>query len=48
MFAAETERRRKMFREAFLEYLRPDFHPDQIDDAALAEGLLASVGRQHG
>lgn len=48
VFAAEAERRRKMFREAFLEYLRPDFHPDQIDDSRLADGLLASVGRRHG
>lgn len=47
-FAAETERRRAMFREAFLEYLRPDFHPDQIDDLELARGLLRSVGREHG
>ncbi len=47
-FAAETERRKKMFREAFLEYLRPDFHPDQIDDLELARGLLRSVGREHG
>jgi len=47
-FAAETERRRIMFRTAFLEYLRPDFHPDQIDDLELAKGLLRSVGREHG
>lgn len=45
---AEDERRRKMFREAFLEYLQRDFHPDQNDDYALAAEYLASVGRLDG
>lgn len=47
-FAAEREERRELFRAAVLDYLRPDFHPDQIDDAALAKGLLKSLGREHG
>lgn len=47
-YAAETDRRRAMFRDAFLEYLRPDFHPDQIDDAAIARALLQSMGRADG
>ncbi len=45
---AEEARRTQMFREAILDYLRPDFHPDQVDDYALARDYLASVGRLDG
>ena len=31
------------FRRAFVGYLRPDFHPWQLDNAALAEAALASL-----
>jgi predicted metal-dependent hydrolase len=44
----EEGRRKDMFREAILDYLRPDFHPDQVDDYALARDYLASVGRLDG
>lgn len=33
-----------LIRRAFLDYLRPDFHPDQHEDYALATEYLASVG----
>lgn len=45
---AEEARRKDMFREAILDYLRRDFHPDQVDDYALARDYLASVGRLDG
>jgi predicted metal-dependent hydrolase len=45
---AEEQRRHRMFRDAIVEYLRPDFHPDQRDDYALARGYLESVGRADG
>jgi len=45
---AEGLRRREMFRTAILEYLRPGFHPDQVDDYELARGYLASLGRLEG
>jgi predicted metal-dependent hydrolase len=48
MFAADREERAELFRRAVLDYLRPDFHPDQIDDTSLARGLLASLGRANG
>jgi len=42
------ERRKTLATRVFLggiqDYLRPDFHPDQIDDAPLAARALASVG----
>ncbi len=44
----EGERRREMFKTAILEYLRPGFHPDQIDDYELARAYLASIGRLEG
>lgn len=47
-YAAENDRRRAMFRAAILAYLRPDFHPDQIDDADIAHAFLASLGRAEG
>jgi predicted metal-dependent hydrolase len=40
--------RKEMFRHAIADYLRPDFHPDHIDDNALAKGYLASIGRLEG
>ncbi len=45
---AEGLRRREMFKSAVLEYLRPGFHPDQVDDYELARGYLASIGRLEG
>jgi hypothetical protein len=48
IFADESAERRELFRKAVLDYLRPDFHPDQIDDAALARGLFTSIGRVDG
>ncbi|MDQ3031010.1 MAG: metal-dependent hydrolase [Myxococcota bacterium] len=44
----ESRRRNQMFREAIRDYLRPDFHPDQNDNYALARGYLASIGRLDG
>lgn len=41
----EKKRRGEMFRQAVLEYLRPGFHPDDIDDYELARNYLASIGR---
>ena len=38
--------RADLFREAILDYLRPDFHPDQHDDYALAREYLRSVGAE--
>ncbi|MCA9604930.1 MAG: metal-dependent hydrolase, partial [Myxococcales bacterium] len=34
----------EVIRTAFVEYLRPGFHPDQRDDYALAKDYLASIG----
>jgi predicted metal-dependent hydrolase len=48
LFAADREERSALFRRAVLDYLRPDFHPDQIDDASLARGLFTSLGRPNG
>jgi len=48
MMNAENDRRGRMFRRAIRAYLRPDFHPDQIDDYALARGYLESIGRLDG
>lgn len=45
---AEGARRREMFRDAILEYLKPGFHPDQVDDYGLARGYLESIGRLEG
>lgn len=44
----EEKDRAEMFRHAILEYLRPDFHPDHVDDTALAQGYLESIGRLEG
>jgi predicted metal-dependent hydrolase len=44
----ERKRRGEMFRDAILEYLRPGFHPDDIDDLGLARAYLASIGRLEG
>ncbi len=51
-YRAEAERLRgdgggiswEVIREAFVEYLRPDFHPDDRDDYHLARDYLASIG----
>jgi predicted metal-dependent hydrolase len=40
-------RRVKVIREALLSYLRPGFHPDDVDDGASAAQYLASIGRLH-
>ncbi len=40
----EAEERLTLFREAILDYLRRDFHPDDHDDYALAREYLESVG----
>jgi predicted metal-dependent hydrolase len=45
---AEDRRRAAMFRRAIRDYLRPDFHPDQKDDYALAKSYLESIGRLEG
>jgi hypothetical protein len=34
----------RVFLRGVVDYLRPGFHPDQIDDAPLFEGFLASAG----
>jgi predicted metal-dependent hydrolase len=39
-----VEGRYQVFKRAILEYVRPDFHPDQNDDYHLARDYLASVG----
>lgn len=44
----EREWRNQMFAAAIRDYLRPDFHPDQRDDYALARGYLESIGRLDG
>jgi predicted metal-dependent hydrolase len=44
----ERKRRAEMFRNAVLEYLRPGFHPDDIDDYGLARAYLESIGRLEG
>jgi predicted metal-dependent hydrolase len=44
----ERKRRGEMFRDAILEYLRPGFHPDDIDDYELARAYLSSIGRLEG
>ncbi|MEQ9497668.1 MAG: metal-dependent hydrolase [Deltaproteobacteria bacterium] len=36
---------RKLFRRAFIDYLRRDFHPDDRDDYHLAAEYLAGIGR---
>jgi predicted metal-dependent hydrolase len=36
----------ELFRRAIVDYLRPDFHPDDHDDYALAKEYLASVGAE--
>jgi uncharacterized protein len=46
--AEERRHRGRMFRKAIAEYLRPDFHPDQNDNYALARGYLESIGRLDG
>ncbi len=38
--------RSELVRRAIFDYLRPDFHPDDHDDYALAREYLASVGAQ--
>lgn len=45
---AENQRREAMFRRAIRDYLRPDFHPDQHENYALARGYLESIGRLDG
>ena len=40
----QASERLELFREAFLDYLRPDFHPDDHDDYELAREYLESVG----
>jgi predicted metal-dependent hydrolase len=35
-----------LFRAAILDYLRPDFHPDQHDDYGMAREYLQSVGAE--
>jgi uncharacterized protein len=35
---------RRLFQKAFLEYLDPRFHPDQIDNYALATAYLRKIG----
>ena len=42
----EGRRRFELFEAAILDYLRPDFHPDDRDDYALARDYLASVGAE--
>jgi len=42
---AEGARRRALLRGAFVDYLRPSFHPDQHDNYDLARAYLASIGR---
>lgn len=42
----EGSDRLELFRRAILDYLRPDFHPDDRDDYALARDYLASVGAE--
>lgn len=37
--------RRKIFKKAFLEYVKPKFHPDQNDNYHLAHEYLARIGR---
>lgn len=44
----ERKRRAEMFRNAVLEYLRPGFHPDDVDDYELARSYLESIGRLDG
>ncbi|MBX7190548.1 MAG: metal-dependent hydrolase [Sandaracinaceae bacterium] len=44
----EKRRRGEMFRHAILEYLKPGFHPDDIDDYELARSYLESIGRLEG
>ena len=46
--AAMKARRKKLAARVFLggiaDYLRPGFHPDEIDDRPLAERALAAIG----
>ncbi len=42
--AHEGRARFDLFKRAIVDYLRPDFHPDQRDDYALAREFLASIG----
>jgi hypothetical protein len=38
--------RSELFRRAIVDYLRPDFHPDERDDYHLARAYLESVGAE--
>jgi uncharacterized protein len=42
---AARRRRLAIVRRAILDYLRPGFHPDDVDDGRSAEHYLASIGR---
>lgn len=44
----EKRRRAEMFRAAVRAYLRPDFHPSDVEDYELARGYLSSIGRLEG
>ncbi len=44
----EKARRLEMFRTAIRAYLRPGFHPSDVDDYDLAKGYLTSIGRLEG
>ncbi|MCX7807269.1 MAG: metal-dependent hydrolase [Deltaproteobacteria bacterium] len=44
----ERKRRLRLFVRGFLEYMHPSFHPDNTNDAPLAENYLASIGRLDG
>lgn len=41
---AQVEERAQLFKDAIVEYLRPDFHPNDVDDYHLARDYLVSVG----
>lgn len=42
-----TRKRAAVIREALWSYLKPGFHPDDVDDGASASDYLASIGRLH-
>lgn len=44
-FIEEGKRRRRMFRDAIVAYLRPSFHPSDEDDYDIARDYLKSIGR---
>ncbi len=44
-FIEEGKRRRRLFRDAILAYIKPSFHPSDEDDYGMARDYLTKIGR---